>query len=95
MFNDIYRYLMGIKRGDSISTVFVNACMENFDILRRKSVYNFVVKLCNSTNDVVTSLLQSCILVEWTLYGVPRNDLPGYYVCIYPLTHFLVTSTNT
>ena len=72
MFNEICRNLLGIKRGDRISTAFVDACMENFDILRIKSVYNFVVKLCNSTNDIITSLLQSvyfvhgsCILAAW------------------------------
>ena len=39
--HDIFRNLLGIKRGDSISAAFVNARMDNFNMLRRKSVYNF------------------------------------------------------
>ena len=63
-FNDIFCNLLGIKRGDSISAAFVNARMDNFSMLRRKSVYNFIVKLSKSTNAVVTSILQSVYFVH-------------------------------
>ena len=63
-FNDIFRNLLGIKRGDSISAAFVNARMENFNMLRRKSVYNFIIRLSKSTNAVVTSILQSVYFVH-------------------------------
>ena len=63
-FNDIFRNLLGIKRGDSISEAFVNAPMDNFNMLRGKSVYNFIVRLSKSTNVVVTSILQSVYFVH-------------------------------
>ena len=63
-YNDIFRNLLGIKRGDSISAAFVNARMDNFNMLRRKSVYNFIVRLSKSTNVVVTSILQSVYFVH-------------------------------
>ena len=56
-FNDIYRNLLGMKRGDSISAAFVNTRMDNFNFLRRKSVYNFMVRLSKSANAVITSTL--------------------------------------
>ena len=57
--------LLGIKRGDSISAAFVNACKDNFNMIRRKSVYNVIVRLAKSTNAVVTSILQYCLLCAW------------------------------
>ena len=38
----------------------VNMCINNFDMFRRKSGYNFTIRLCKSTNAVVSSILQ-CI----------------------------------
>ena len=63
-FNDIFRNLLGIKRRDSISAAFVNARIDNFNMLKRKSVYNFTVRLSKSTNAVVTSTLQSVYIVH-------------------------------
>ena len=63
-FNDIFRNLLGIKRVDSISAAFANARMDNFNILRRKSVYNFIVRLPKRTNAVITSILQSVYFVH-------------------------------
>ena len=63
-FNDIFRNLLGIKSGDSISAAFVNARMDNFIMLRRKSVYIFIVRLSKSTNAVATSILQSVYFVH-------------------------------
>ena len=62
--DDIFRNLLGIKRGDSISAAFVNARMDNFNMLRRKSVYSFIVRLSKSTNAVVTSILRSVYFVH-------------------------------
>ena len=63
-FNDIFCNLLGIKRGDSISAAFVYARMDNFNMLRRRSVYNFIVRLSKGTNAVVTSILQSVYFVH-------------------------------
>ena len=54
------RIRITFKRGDSVSTVSVNAHMANFNMLGRKSVYNFIVRLSKGTNNaVITSILQS------------------------------------
>ena len=64
-FNDIFRNLLGIQHGDSIyQQPFVNARMDNFNMLRRKSVYSFIVGLSESTNAVITSILQSVYFVH-------------------------------
>ena len=63
-FNGIFCSLLGIKRGDNISAAFVNARMDNFNMLRRKSKYSFIVRLPKSTNAVVTSILRSVYFVH-------------------------------
>ena len=58
-FNNSFRALMGITRGDSISQIYVRLRITNFSALVRKSVYGTYVRLMNSGNRLVASILSS------------------------------------
>ena len=83
--NDFFHNLPGMKPGDSISAAFVNTCMDNSNMLRRKSLYNFIVRLYKSTNVVITSILQSVYFIHGSrlfddlkdTIKKQRNDCPG------------------
>ena len=58
-YNNIFRSLFNIKRGDSISTVFVTNNVRSFKELCRNYVNNFHKRLQNSPNVLVNTVLSS------------------------------------
>ena len=57
--NNILRYFISSHYLDSISQHFVCRNLDNFDVLRRKSMYNFYTRLLCSKNLLVSTILSS------------------------------------
>ena len=58
-FNNILRALLHIVRGESISQVFVSNNITDFNSLVRKTAYGFLLRLQNSSNVLVNTVLSS------------------------------------
>jgi hypothetical protein len=58
-YNDIYRKLFKIKRGVSMSAIYVCNNMDTFKVLLRKAAYRFRMRLMKSTNQYVQLLMMS------------------------------------
>lgn len=58
-FNDIYRMLFNIKRGESMSTIYINNNMDCFKVLLRKAAFRFRTRLLNSDNVYVKLIINS------------------------------------
>ena len=58
-FNDVYRNLFHIRRGESMSAIYVNNNVDSFRTLLRKAANNFRMRLMNSTNKYVCVVAQS------------------------------------
>ena len=58
-FNDIYRLLFNIKRGDSISEIYVANDIDSFICLLRKAAFRFRVRLLNSNNALIAKMVNS------------------------------------
>jgi hypothetical protein len=71
-FNNIFRSLMSIKLGESISLFYMNNDIANFNILLRKSIYLFRLRVLECSNVTVSStinssfFLNSSINKKWT-----------------------------
>ena len=52
-FNDVYRNLFGIRRGESMSALYVLNNIDSFNVLQRKSVYSFKTRLQLSKNTLI------------------------------------------
>ena len=71
--NDIFRALMHIKRGESISQFYVFHNITDFNSLIRKTVYGFYQRLMNSKNVLIETIISSVyftygskLLAKWT-----------------------------
>ena len=70
-YNDVYRKLFNIQRGESISAIFVLNQVDTFCILRRKLMYSFKSRLSRSENQLIRTILEadnfatSSISAEW------------------------------
>ena len=58
-YNNVFRTLMGIKRGDSISHAFVASNVQGFKSLVRKCISGFYLRIMDSTNALVKSVISS------------------------------------
>ena len=58
-YNNIYRKLFGVKRGVSISAIYVNNNIDSFGVLLRKSAYCFRTRLYDSDNCIIKDILYS------------------------------------
>ena len=58
-FNDIYRHLFNVLRGESMSHIFVTSCIDSFNVIRRKNVYSFRARLLSSFNGIIRTLVMS------------------------------------
>ena len=56
-YNDVYRKLLNIRRGESISTVYVSHNIDSFCVLLRKLVYSLKCRLCSSENELIKSVM--------------------------------------
>ena len=58
-FNYVYRRLMNVDYCASMSTLFVNNRLDNFYVIRRKSIYNFLSRLKCSENELLRNITES------------------------------------
>ncbi len=58
-FNDIYRMLFNVKRGESISAIYVQNNVDSFKVLLRKAAYRFRMRLLDSNNYYVKLITTS------------------------------------
>ena len=62
-YNNIFRGLMGIKRGESISKVFVENNVHGFNSLMRKVIYGFSKRIYDSSNELVMRCTQGSFFI--------------------------------
>jgi len=67
-FNNVYRKLMSIKRGCSMSMIYVQNNVNPFAVLLRKSVFNFRKRVLESTNSLVKTVVQSVYFLSSALF---------------------------
>jgi len=67
-FKQIYRSLMKMDRTESISYSMLTNNVDNFDILIRKSVYNFRNRLMESNNVLICVIIHSMCFLDSHLY---------------------------
>ena len=67
-FKQIYRSLMKMDRTESISYSMLTHNVDNFDILIRKSVYNFRNRLMESNNVLICVIIHSMSFLDSHLY---------------------------
>ena len=71
-YNDVYRWLFKIRRGVSMSAIFVSKCIDSFNVLRRKLIYSFMQRIYTSENPLIQAVVQrskfeeSVVDREWT-----------------------------
>ena len=58
-FNDIYRLLFGIHRGESMSHIYVLHNIASFNVLLRKAIFSFQKRLLDSDNAYISTILKS------------------------------------
>ena len=66
--NDIFRSLMNVRRGESVSTLFVQHHVNNLDIVLRKCYYSLMTRVVNSNNLIITALVNSQVRVYSNLW---------------------------
>ena len=59
-FNNVYRRLLGFRKCDSASQMYVSHNIDNFDAFMRKNVHGFMQRVCNIDNSLVKSVT-SCV----------------------------------
>ena len=64
-YNDIFRQLMNMRRGESISAAFVSKNVHSLQILIRKAVFSFIERCTKSCNTIVKTIVSSVFF----LYG--------------------------
>ena len=72
-YNDVYRFLFSVRRGESISGIYVQNNILGFNALLRKSVYSFKTRLQLSANCIIKAInrslffiYDSMLLKKWT-----------------------------
>ena len=63
-YNDIYRSLHGIKRGESISQIYVYNNIDSFNVLMRKYVYAFRERLLKSCNSMIYACVNNMFFIN-------------------------------
>ena len=70
-YNDVYRKLFNIQRGESISTIFVMNHIDTFCIVRRKLMYSFKCRLSRCNNKLIKAITEyddfmtTAMSMEW------------------------------
>ena len=65
-FNDVYRLLFNVKRGVSMSEIYVNSNIDHFKIIVRKASYRFRLRLQKSDNQVVSTIMKSVFFYSYS-----------------------------
>ena len=68
-YNDIYRGLFNIQRGESISAIFVSNHIDPFCTVLRKLVYSFKCRLEASANNLIKAVINAPNFVNCKLYS--------------------------
>ena len=63
-YNNIYRKLLGIRRGVSISELDVHNRLDAFCVLNRKSIYSLQCRLLASHNSIINSIISSLFFLN-------------------------------
>jgi len=58
-YNNIFRKLFGIQRGESMSAIYVFNNIDSFRILVRKNVYGFRARVNDSENELISCMTSS------------------------------------
>ena len=58
-YNDMFRSLFNIRRGESISSIFVLNRIDSFDVIMRKAIYSFKQRLFNMSNCIIDTIINS------------------------------------
>jgi hypothetical protein len=58
-YNDIYRYLFCIPRGESMSAIYVDNGIDALQVLLRKNMYTFICRILGSSNTLISALVTS------------------------------------
>ena len=74
-YNDVYRKLFGIPRGESISTIFVKNNVNTFCMLRRKLMYSFKCRLSTSENQLIRTVTESDDFITSPVYAEWQRTL--------------------
>ena len=74
-YNNIYRKLFHIKRGDSISAGYVASNIDCFNVLVRKHVFAFRQRICESSNVLLETIVSSAFYKYGSKLTMQWNDL--------------------
>ena len=61
-FNNAYRKIFGLPKRSSASAMYAQHNICNFETMIRKSIYGFMQRLENSTNSIICTLYNSCLV---------------------------------
>ena len=61
-FNNAYRKIFGLPKRSSASTMYANNNICNFETTLRKNTFEFMQRLEQSTNSIISTLYQSWIV---------------------------------
>ena len=61
--NNVLRFLIKARRGDSISHHFVSRNLPDFDVLRRKLVYSMLKRVQDGNNILISTIVESDVFV--------------------------------
>ena len=69
-FNNVYRYLFNVKRGASMSALYVHNNVDSLNVILRKAAYSFRKRLLESTNKFIVLLTSSVYFYRFSSYTV-------------------------
>lgn len=67
-YNDIFRKLFGIKRGESMSALYVRNNIDSVGAIIRKSCFNFITRITESDNILIQSIRASLFYFGSPIY---------------------------
>ena len=77
-FNNVYRHILGYKKYESASHMFITSHVDNFDAFMRNFFYGFIQRLRAIENNLVKCVL-SCA------YNIPNGMWQRWLTVIHPL----------
>ena len=77
-FNNVYRRILGYKKYESASHMFVTSHVDNFDAFMRKNVYGFIQRIRAIENNLN---LVKCVLS--CAYNIPNGIWQRWLTLLY------------
>ena len=65
-YNDIYRKLFNIRRGESMSALYVLNGIDSFNVIVRKYIYSFKTRIEESCNILIGAILSSAFYLTYS-----------------------------